>query len=247
MRKYFNKISWWLGVVIIGVIFGLGVGIIKAWTEPVSAPPAGNLSAPINTSNFAQSKIGGLILNTGGALLGLVVWDGNAVVRNGGVYVEGGGVTIKELANCDGIGADSDGKLICKAGVAKVAYHKQASGKFCIYEKKYELMPSDGPGGMDIDTNFPDATLQISLKVPVHHYDCCDEWTSGYVRLLQDGSVIGTWSAFNQDTTLGTAGTGLLVHVSAGQHDFKVEWQEDDSDTFCVPDGKTATLDIVQI
>lgn len=77
MSKYFGKISWWFSVVLIGIIFGLGVGLIRAWTEPDQAPPAGNLPAPINIGSFGQAKQGGLILNTGGAPNGLIVDKGN--------------------------------------------------------------------------------------------------------------------------------------------------------------------------
>jgi len=77
-----------------------------AWTEPSQAPPAGNVSAPLNTGNIGQTKqgwlaslkslfigseptvaeqstigvlrtTGGVILNTGGAATGLIVDKGN--------------------------------------------------------------------------------------------------------------------------------------------------------------------------
>jgi len=47
------------------------------WTEPSEAPPGGNVDAPLNTSSVGQSKAGGLILNTGGAVNGLIVDQGN--------------------------------------------------------------------------------------------------------------------------------------------------------------------------
>lgn len=46
------------------------------WTEPGSAPPGGNVPAPLNTGPTGQSKEGGLILNTGGAASGLIVDKG---------------------------------------------------------------------------------------------------------------------------------------------------------------------------
>jgi hypothetical protein len=55
----------------------LGISVLFAWTEPSSNPPEGNVSGPINVSNTGQSKSGGLILNTGGASIGLVVDKGN--------------------------------------------------------------------------------------------------------------------------------------------------------------------------
>jgi len=48
-----------------------------AWEEPTEAPPAGNVPSPLNTGPTGQSKEGGLILNTGGAPIGLIVDQGN--------------------------------------------------------------------------------------------------------------------------------------------------------------------------
>ena len=50
---------------------------VFAWTEPISPPPAGNVPAPLNTGSHGQEKIGGLVLNTGGAPTGLIVDQGN--------------------------------------------------------------------------------------------------------------------------------------------------------------------------
>jgi hypothetical protein len=67
-----------------GIILGitisiciLGISVLFAWTKPTLNPPQGNVSGPINISNTGQSKSGGLILNTGGAGIGLIVDKGN--------------------------------------------------------------------------------------------------------------------------------------------------------------------------
>jgi hypothetical protein len=51
--------------------------LVLAWTEPSAGPPNNNVAAPLNVGNTGQSKSGGLILNTGGAVTGLVVDKGN--------------------------------------------------------------------------------------------------------------------------------------------------------------------------
>jgi len=50
---------------------------LAQWTGPTSAPTSGNVSAPLNISATAQSKVGGLLLNTGNATNGLIVQYGN--------------------------------------------------------------------------------------------------------------------------------------------------------------------------
>ena len=46
---------------------------LEAWVEPTTVPPGNNVFAPLNSSAFGQSKVGGLILNLGNAAHGLIV------------------------------------------------------------------------------------------------------------------------------------------------------------------------------
>jgi hypothetical protein len=64
---------------ILGVlVMSLAVGYLAiAWTEPGQAPPAGNVSDPLNVSLTAQSKEGALVLATNsGVTTGLIVQYG---------------------------------------------------------------------------------------------------------------------------------------------------------------------------
>jgi hypothetical protein len=69
-----KQISFILSV----VIMSLGAGYLAiAWTEPGQAPPAGNVSDPLNISLTAQSKEGALVLATNsGVTTGLIVQYG---------------------------------------------------------------------------------------------------------------------------------------------------------------------------
>lgn len=62
--------------IVIGTIF-LANGLILAWTGPSGSPPASNIDTPLNSGSTGQSKSGGLILNTGGAAIGLIVDQGS--------------------------------------------------------------------------------------------------------------------------------------------------------------------------
>lgn len=59
-------------------MLGYSFKFISAWVEPNEMPPGGNIAAPLNTGNVGQSKVGGLILNLGGAAYGLIVQEGNS-------------------------------------------------------------------------------------------------------------------------------------------------------------------------
>ncbi|HEU5114567.1 MAG TPA: hypothetical protein VFT82_02255, partial [Candidatus Paceibacterota bacterium] len=54
----------------------------QSWAAPSLTPPNGNVSVPLNISSTAQSKSGGLLLNTGGATNGLIVQYGNVGIGN---------------------------------------------------------------------------------------------------------------------------------------------------------------------
>ena len=67
-------VSLTFGVLVVSFMIAF---YVFAWTEPISPPPAGNVPAPLNTGSHGQEKIGGLVLNTGGAPTGLIVDQGN--------------------------------------------------------------------------------------------------------------------------------------------------------------------------
>lgn len=75
-----SQITYWLGVVAIGLITGLGIQFVQAgWTEPSGLPGAVNVAAPINVSAIGQVKDGGLTLNNSSspAVNGLIVANGS--------------------------------------------------------------------------------------------------------------------------------------------------------------------------
>ena len=55
-----KQISYWSGVVAIGIVLGFSIQFVKAWTEPTAPAPGGNLGAPINTGTLTQLKNGQL-------------------------------------------------------------------------------------------------------------------------------------------------------------------------------------------
>lgn len=116
-KKILSKISKYLPQ-ILALLFVLAFAVY-AWTEPTTAPPGGNVAAPLNVSNVGQIKIGGLILNTGGAATGLIVDKGESLFPS--ITIVGG----TSLPICDaskrgkqfllqGASGQPDGLYICK-------------------------------------------------------------------------------------------------------------------------------------
>ncbi len=58
MKKISQKISYWAGVIVIGIVFGFTLQFVRAWTAPATSAPNGNVGAPLNTSSTSQAKYG---------------------------------------------------------------------------------------------------------------------------------------------------------------------------------------------
>ncbi len=82
MKKIKRKIKYWGGVIIIGIMLGISIQFVVAWTEPSLDPPTSNLLAPINISNNSQYKEGSLYLNSSGAYVNGLIVRNNAIIRN---------------------------------------------------------------------------------------------------------------------------------------------------------------------
>lgn len=66
-------VSLVFGVLVISFLIAF---YVFAWTPPSQLPPGGNVPEPLNVGSTGQSKAGGLVLNTGGAVTGLVIDQG---------------------------------------------------------------------------------------------------------------------------------------------------------------------------
>lgn len=62
-------------------VFAFVSNVFAEWNPPTQSPPGDNATSPLNISNIAQSKIGGLLLNTGGATYGLIVQSGKVGIN----------------------------------------------------------------------------------------------------------------------------------------------------------------------
>jgi len=73
MKNIFKNPFYYLGIIFIGIIFGLLFKSASAWIEPSEVT---NILSPINSGVTSQTKSGGLLLNSLGATVGLTVEKG---------------------------------------------------------------------------------------------------------------------------------------------------------------------------
>lgn len=77
-EKLSKQITYWLGIVSIGLVVGLSLQFVRAaWSEPAigTTPPNSNVGAPINTGGNIQHKSG--VLSIDGAGTAFIVPNGN--------------------------------------------------------------------------------------------------------------------------------------------------------------------------
>ncbi len=64
MKAPKNPITFWTGILVLGLTLGLGIQFVTAWQSPSLPAPNGNVPGPI-TTRAGQIKDGNLVLNTG--------------------------------------------------------------------------------------------------------------------------------------------------------------------------------------
>jgi|GEM_PF-2345958 len=57
-RKIYHRLTFWLGVLVLGTLVGVSIQFTRAWVEPSSSAPEGNIAAPVNTGASRQVKKG---------------------------------------------------------------------------------------------------------------------------------------------------------------------------------------------
>jgi len=102
MNKIFENAVWWSGVVMVGLVLGVSLQFVRAWTEPTAAPPNGNVGAPINTGIIGQAKQGVL------QVLGLTVYNDPAA---SGVDVTGKVLTAQNANGAVAWAAGGSGEI----------------------------------------------------------------------------------------------------------------------------------------
>ncbi len=192
-KEIYSQITYWLGVVVVGLAVGLSIQFAVAWQEPAFPPPGGNLEAPINVSDRFQFKKAGLMLNTSdisvnGLIVakgnvgigttapdnrfrldvdgGMVVHDCDAINGTGLIDVTGDGVgTVFDAYSI--INLDSFSRIRDHQNGTYGLTHQKSTGNFTInHSSSGTPLLSIGRGGnVGIGTANPSDALSVKLDV----------------------------------------------------------------------------------
>jgi len=200
LKKTSERVSYWLGVIAIGLIVGSSLQFVKAWVEPTAAPPGNNVGAPITTGLPLQQKEGSMyILNNGGKTNGLIVSNGRLIVDNGRVGI--GTITPKTkldvvgsalFSGKVGIGTTDPGQKLDINGKIKINDGTQGAGKVLTSN-------ANGVGSWQFGSDKYEISCSNVYLSGSFWYNCCrikvetGEAECKYVASATDGN---SWSAY---------------------------------------------------
>lgn len=144
-----NEFFYWMRVGVVGIVLGVSLQFVRAWTEPTLPAPSGNISGPINVSTIGQSKAGGLILNTGGAINGLIVSNGNVGIGTAGPAAKldvAGGIKIGTDVACN---SSKEGTMRYNSAIKKLEFCDGANWIAIISGSPFSdcVVETSGTGG----------------------------------------------------------------------------------------------------
>jgi len=178
-QSFSEKVAYWLKVVSLGMILGLGLQFAQAWTAPTIAPPGGNVSGPLTTGSTYQTRTSAFGISAGNdssAVFGPnATWGGKLVIgSNVGQWI----------ANDTASVISTNGNLHLDGGLGKYTYIEWISQNNTII---------NGRGGnVGIGTQSPTQKLDVNGKIRMAAQTVAGDAadivaTKGYV----DGTVGG--------------------------------------------------------
>lgn len=197
LQSFSRKATYWLKVVSLGLILGLGLQFAQAWVAPTVAPPGGNVSGPVTTGIGNQTKTGNL--GVGGLQVSrdmdsVKITSSNAGVYSGIEFYQPGDPTytggIRSHVNYSG-----QGRMLelwsgagANIGMVRVTGAGSANSNFIV------------DGNVGIGTVNPNQKLSVNGNI--------ETFGSGNGIIFPDGT--------KQTTAAGGGGSGTVTSIGTG-------------------------------
>lgn len=151
------------------LLFSIGLQTYaQTWTPPASSPPNSNAYAPLTTGPSVEIKRGGLLINTGNALNGLIVQNGNVGIG-----------TVSPSQKLDVAGYVKGQTGICIGSDCRTSWPANPGRGQPVY-----MCPSEGAGCGTTCTGALSTNSTCQLRTTNNFNDC-------YVREVISCSLVG--------------------------------------------------------
>lgn len=181
-------------VITLGLLLGLGIQFLFAWTAPSDPAPGGNVAGPVTTSNTGQIKSGNLVLNASGTYQ-------NALMIPSGRVGIGTIVPWTKLAIKQSVDQPADGLSIMDANsvVGLYLYSRGGAARIngCNDGNCSLLLNGGGTGnvGIAISEDAPTAALDVNGRIRMRQQTVAGDnadivATKGYVDSMAGGGGI---------------------------------------------------------
>lgn len=153
-------------------LFSIGLQAFAEFTQPTTSVLNAGVFAPLNTGIAGQAKSGGLILNTGGAVNGLVIDNGNVVIGNnysGGILNVQGATSspltiFNQVGSGDVVDFQADGDSIFKIGRGGLCFHNECKTSWSSDGMGTILIKSSDSSNFKISTDDFSSERDVTLS-----------------------------------------------------------------------------------
>lgn len=155
--------SYWLSVVALGLVVGLSVQFVQAWTNPTTPPPGGNVAGPLTTGAVAQEKIGALTVD--GTLATNRMYDlkraGDKFTQDSAMFVDPNGTSTLNGVAQYGLMSNyqTSGYALRTYGNADATEHTKAKDQIGSINVNDVFVRSAGKWASEIANNVPSGTM----------------------------------------------------------------------------------------
>jgi len=191
LRKY----SYWMGIILFGTIFGISLQFARAWVEPTTSAPNGNIGAPINTGSTSQTKSGNVGFGgvPAGANYGVRSTGTYGVLASGttsGGYFSGSGATtgrgVTAVGGTSGFDVYAGGPKSYFAGNVGI-------GTTAPVQKLHVAGNTYVTGNVGIGTSANSTGLKLDVQGKVGATEYCDENGANCKDISTIGGVYCEW------------------------------------------------------
>lgn len=210
---------------VVGVALGFASILSAAWTGPISAPPDGNVSSPVNVGGFSQIKEGSLGVNAL-AVFGNQILSGTDLYLNFGATAAASGYGFRDNGGVMEF-KDSDGTWTAFKNLSDGIGDETVT----LYNGAHTSADCSSAGGTLKSIGEEDYLCEFSGTSCISGWTQLDNWTSTAPSVCSS-SCNGTGSYPDKQDSCSTNSHAFsnTAQETCSYNDYTSEWQSENED-----------------